>query len=109
MSASQKLLRATDWHPWPFLFVIKSHRVKEDAMDWWQFLIIVVLLLWIIWRLPPRIAQDTFIRCVFLQLDQIESAASGVSVDGIAQKWLDYQTAKIAANKGAPWNVRIRG
>jgi hypothetical protein len=78
-------------------------------MDWWQFLIIVALLLWIVWRLPPRIAQDVLVRRLFMQLNQIESAASGVSVDGIEQKWLDYQLAKIAANKGAPWSGRIRG
>jgi hypothetical protein len=78
-------------------------------MDWWQFLIIVALLLWIIWRLPPRLAQDIFVRRLFMQLNQIESASSGVSVDDIEQKWVEYQIAKIAANKGAPWIERIRG
>jgi hypothetical protein len=78
-------------------------------MDWWQFLIIVALLLWIIWRLPPRLAQDIFVRRLFMQLNQIESASSGVSVDDIEQKWVEYQIAKIAANKGAPWSDRIRG
>jgi hypothetical protein len=78
-------------------------------MDWWQFLVIVALLLWIIWRLPPRIGQYVLMRRLFEQLNQIESAAGGVSVDGIAQKWIDYQEAKFATNKGAPWRVRIRG
>jgi hypothetical protein len=78
-------------------------------MGWLQFLVIVILLLWVIWRLPPRIAQDVLMRRLFRQLNQIESAATGVSVDGIEQKWLDYQIAHIAANKGAPWSERIRG
>ncbi len=78
-------------------------------MDWIQFLIIVALLLWIVQRLPSRIVQDVLMRRLFEQLNQIESNASGISVDGIEQKWLDYQVAKIAANRGAPWYERIRG
>ena len=78
-------------------------------MDWIQFFIIVALLLWIVWRLPPRIAQEVLMRRLFMQLNQIESYASGTSVDGIEQKWIDYQVAKIAANRGAPWSGRIRG
>lgn len=74
-----------------------------------QFFIIVALLLWIVWRLPPRIAQDILMRRLFQQLNQIESNASGVSVEGIEQKWIDYQVAKMAANRGAPWSQRIRG
>lgn len=78
-------------------------------MDWIQFFIIVALLLWIVWRLPPRIAQDVLMRRLFMQLNQIESNASGVSVEGIEEKWIDYQVARMAANKGAPWYERIRG
>jgi hypothetical protein len=78
-------------------------------MDWLQFFIIVALLLWIVWRLPPRIAQDVLMRRLFMQLNQIESNASGVSVEGIQEKWIDCQVARIAANKGAPWYGRIRG
>jgi hypothetical protein len=78
-------------------------------MDWLQFFIIVALLLWIVWRLPSRIAQDVLMRRLLQQLNQIESGASGVSVDGIEQKWMDYQVATIAANRGAPWYERIRG
>ncbi len=78
-------------------------------MDWIQFFIIVALLLWIVRRLPPRIAQDVLMRRLFMQLNQIESNASGVSVEGIEEKWIDYQVARMAANKGAPWYERIRG
>ncbi|MGA6988677.1 MAG: hypothetical protein WBZ01_21680 [Terriglobales bacterium] len=48
-------------------------------------------------------------RRLFEQLNQIESVLSGVSAEVIEEKWVDYQTAKISANKGAPWSVRIRG
>ena len=78
-------------------------------MNWIQFFIIVALLLWIVWRLPPRIAQYVLMRRLFEQLNQIESTMSGVSAEGIEEKWIDYQKAKISANKGAPWSVRIRG
>jgi hypothetical protein len=78
-------------------------------MDWLQFFVITALLVWIIWRLPSRIAQEVLMRRLFRQLNQIESSASGISVDGIEQKWLDHQAAQIAANKGAPWYERIRG
>jgi hypothetical protein len=78
-------------------------------MDWIQFFIVVALLLWIVWRSPPRIAQYVLMRRLFEQLNQIESTLSGVSAEAIEQKWVDYQAAKIAANKGAPWSVRIRG
>jgi hypothetical protein len=83
--------------------------VKEATMDWWQFLIIVALLLWIIRRLPPRLAQEVFIQRLFNQLNRIESVVSGVSEEEIRQKWLDYQLTRIAVNKGAPWSERIRG
>ena len=48
-------------------------------------------------------------RRLFEQLNQIESTLSGVSSETIEQRWVDYQATKIAANKGAPWSVRIRG
>jgi hypothetical protein len=74
-------------------------------MNWLQFLIIVALLLWIIMRLPPRIAQDVLMRRLFRQLDQIEGAITNISEDGIEEKWLDYQAALVAQHKGAPlWN-----
>jgi hypothetical protein len=78
-------------------------------MDWLQFLIIVALLGWIIWRLPPRIAQYVLMRRLFEQLNQIESTLNGVSAEAIEEKWVDYQKAKMSANKGAPWSERIRG
>ncbi len=68
-------------------------------MDWIQFFIIVALLLWIVWRLPPRIAQYVLMRRLFEQLNQIESTLSGVSAETIEQRWVDYQATKIAANK----------
>jgi hypothetical protein len=78
-------------------------------MDWLQFFIVVALLLWIVWRLPPRIAQYVLTRRLFEQLNQIESTLSGVSAEAIEQKWVNYQAAKVAANTGAPWSARIRG
>ena len=76
-------------------------------MDWIQFFIIVGLLAWIIRRSPSRLEQEVFTRRLFQQLNQIESAASGVPVEGVEEKWFDYAAALVARHKGAPLRARI--
>jgi len=39
----------------------------------WQFAVLVVLLLWIIWKLPSPRAVDAEVNKMFKQLDDIEA------------------------------------
>jgi hypothetical protein len=77
----------------------------------WQFLVLVALLLWIVWR-TRSVAQtspwfrDALLRRVFEQLNRIEARQQDVPFARIEQERNEWWENEIAQERGRPWTAR---
>lgn len=73
-----------------------------------EHLLIVVLLLWLIWRTRSTKARWYAWGCLFEQLNEIEALLKHVSVKQIAEERKMAEEAFILRYEGSSWLYRFR-
>ena len=63
-----------------------------------EFVILLVLLLWLIYRVPSRWRQDFYLTYILGQLAQIEANSRGVPLSKIEEEFRNYLSNKSAVS-----------
>ena len=82
--------------------------VTEAAMNW-EFGVIILLVLWILWRLPAAGRREMLILKLQRQLHVIEAQLRGVPLNVVEQEWGDWLETAVLKREGAPWRTRMFG
>jgi len=72
-----------------------------------EFIIVVVLLVWIIRRLPTPWVYDMYLRRMLSQLNDIEAHARGVPLEQIKQEFSNTISDTTAIHDGTPLWMRM--
>jgi hypothetical protein len=72
-------------------------------MEFWQFALILILQVWLLWRSPTPWRTDAVLRRVFAQLNRIEAHLRGVPLTSVEQEADDWWETQRARKKGRPW------
>jgi hypothetical protein len=76
------------------------------AMDW-EFGIVIVLLLWILWRVPVAWRTEMILRRIYRQLNLIESHARNVPLAVVEKEWDVWCENAMLRREGTLWRQRI--
>lgn len=63
-----------------------------------EFVILLVLLLWTIYRIPSRWRQDLYLTWILDQLTEIDADARGVPVSRIQEEFRNYLSNRSAVS-----------
>jgi hypothetical protein len=82
-------------------------------MEDWQFLVLLMLLLWILWRTRVTAQtspwlRDALLRRMFNQLNHIEAAVRHVDVSEVEEETENWWSNEAAWNRGRPRTERRR-
>jgi hypothetical protein len=66
----------------------------------WEFVVLVTLLLWILWRVPVAWRTNLVLRRLWRQLNIIEANVRHVPLDVVEKEWNGWEEDARAARKG---------
>lgn len=72
-------------------------------MNFWQFGLIVVLQLWILWRSPTPWRTDMILRRTLNQLNRIEAQVRVIPLAEVEKEAEGWWADATAAEEGRPW------
>jgi hypothetical protein len=75
-------------------------------MDW-EFGIVIVLLLWILWRVPVAWRTEMILRRIYRQLNLIESHVRNVPLVVVEEEWDVWYENAMLRREGTLWRQRI--
>jgi hypothetical protein len=73
----------------------------------WEFVVLVALLLWILWRVPVAWRTNIVLRRLWRQLNIIEAHVRHVPLDDVEKEWDGWEENVLAARKGSLWRERM--
>jgi len=71
-------------------------------MDW-EFGVVIVLLLWILWKIPPARRTNLVFWRICRQLNIIEARTRDVPLAVVEEEWDSWFEDKVSARKGMTW------
>jgi hypothetical protein len=73
----------------------------------WEFGVLVVLMLWILWRVPVAWRQWMVLRRIYRQLNLIEAHVRNVPLAEVEKEWDSWLEGVMLERKGSSWRERI--
>src|SRR6267154_1296891 len=91
---------------WGWEITRAAWQQRSRAMSW-EFVMLVALLLWILWRVPVAWRTNMVLQRLWRQLNIIEAHVRHVPLEDVEKEWYGWEEDLLAARKGSSWWERL--